>query len=84
MQQDAVVSEFGAGIAIVGMSCILPGGIRSPQQLWEFLREGRDGISEVPADRFRTPQKAVDIPRLFTPMTFCKVVLRAQKSAPAA
>ncbi len=52
MQQDAVVSEFGAGIAIVGMSCILPGGIRSPQALWEFLCEGRDGIIEVPADRW--------------------------------
>jgi amino acid adenylation domain-containing protein len=52
MQQDAVVSEFGAGIAIVGMSCILPGGVRSPQALWEFLCEGRDGISEVPADRW--------------------------------
>lgn len=41
-------------------------------------------LSEVPAERFKTPQKAVDIPRLFTPLTFCKVVLRAQKSAPAA
>lgn len=52
MQQDAVVSEFGAGIAIVGMSCILPGGIRSPQDLWKFLCEGRDGIIEVPPDRW--------------------------------
>lgn len=52
MQQDAVVSEFGAGIAIVGMGCILPGGVKSPQALWEFLCEARDGISEVPADRW--------------------------------
>ncbi len=41
-------------------------------------------LSEVPADRFKTPVKAADIPRLFTPETFAKVVLRAQKAAPAA
>lgn len=41
-------------------------------------------LSEVPADRFKTPLKAAEIPRLFTPETFCKVVLRAQKAAPAA
>jgi acyl carrier protein len=41
-------------------------------------------LSEVPPSRFKTPMKATDIPRLFTPETFCKVVLRAQKSqAPA-
>ena len=30
----------------------------------------RDYLSEVPADRFRTPMKVADIPRLFTPTTF--------------
>ncbi|MBS0319414.1 MAG: acyl carrier protein [Proteobacteria bacterium] len=40
-------------------------------------------LSEVPADRFKPPVKAADIPRLFTPETFAKVVLRAQKAAPA-
>jgi acyl carrier protein len=48
------------------------------------LAQLKDFLSEVPADRFKTPLKAADIPRLFTPETFCKVVLRAQKSAPAA
>jgi acyl carrier protein len=41
-------------------------------------------LSEVPAERFRSPMKAADIPRLFTPVTFCKVVLRAQRAAAAA
>ena len=43
----------------------------------------RDYLSEVPADRFRTPMKVADIPRLFTPTTFCKLVVRAQKEAGA-
>ncbi|MGH6623889.1 MAG: hypothetical protein ACREBN_07950, partial [Burkholderiaceae bacterium] len=41
-------------------------------------------LSEVPAARFKTPLKSADIPRLFTPETFCKVVLRAQKAQAAA
>ena len=41
-------------------------------------------LSEVPAERFKTPLKAADIPRLFTPETFCKVVVRAQRTAQAA
>jgi acyl carrier protein len=38
-------------------------------------------LSEVPAERFKTPLKAADIPRLFTPETFCKLVIRAQREA---
>src|ERR1700693_5953302 len=46
-------SDFGeCGIAIVGMSCIFPGGIDSPDALWQFLCEGRDAMSEVPPDRW--------------------------------
>ena len=36
-------------------------------------------LSEVPPERFKTPLKAADIPRLFTPETFCKLVVRAQR-----
>jgi acyl carrier protein len=48
------------------------------------LKRLREFLSEVPADRFKNPMKAVDIPRLFTPETFCKVVVRAQRSMQAA
>ena len=41
----------------------------------------REFLSEVPADRFKTPMKAGDVPRLFTTETFCKVVIRAQRAA---
>ena len=44
----------------------------------------RQFLSEVPAERFRTPLKSADIPRLFTTETFCKVVVRAQRAAAAA
>ena len=36
-------------------------------------------LSEIPADRFKTPMKVKDIPRLFTPETFCKLVITAQR-----
>jgi acyl carrier protein len=38
-------------------------------------------LSEVPAERFANPMKVADIPRLFTPTTFCKLVVRAQREA---
>uniref|UniRef100_UPI003EBE09AC type I polyketide synthase n=1 Tax=Streptomyces sp. NRRL F-5630 TaxID=1463864 RepID=UPI003EBE09AC len=38
-------------IAIVGMGCRFPGGVRSPQQLWQLLRDGRDAITPFPDDR---------------------------------
>jgi len=41
-------------------------------------------LNEVPADRFNAPLKVADIPRLFTVETFCKIVIRQQKTAPAA
>jgi len=40
-------------------------------------------LSEVPAERFKTPVKVADIPRLFTVETFCKIVLRQQRAAAA-
>jgi acyl carrier protein len=48
------------------------------------LKRLREFLNEVPADRFRSPMKSVDIPRLFTPETFCKVVVRAQRAAQGA
>jgi acyl carrier protein len=44
----------------------------------------RSFLSEVPADRFVTPMKVADIPRLFTAETFCKLVVRAQRAAATA
>ncbi|MET1072045.1 MAG: type I polyketide synthase, partial [Umezawaea sp.] len=38
-------------IAIVAMDCRFAGGIGSPEQLWDFIVEGRDAIVPFPSDR---------------------------------
>ncbi len=44
----------------------------------------RSFLTEVPAERFPSPLKSADIPRLFTTETFCKLVVRAQRAAAVA
>ncbi len=39
-------------IAVIGMACRLPGGIDSPERLWEAFLQGDDLITEIPADRW--------------------------------
>ncbi len=40
-------------IAVIGMACRFPGGSSSPALFQELLLRGGDGITEIPADRFR-------------------------------
>lgn len=38
-------------VAVIGMGCRLPGGINSPDKLWESLLRGDDLVTEIPPDR---------------------------------
>jgi acyl transferase domain-containing protein len=48
-------------IAIVAMGCRFPGGVRTPQELWEVLSRGADTIGEFPTGR------GWDLERLYDP-----------------
>ncbi|WP_372492947.1 type I polyketide synthase [Actinoalloteichus caeruleus] len=46
-----VASATDEPLAIVGMSCRFPGGVRSPRQFWDLLMAGTDAITGLPTDR---------------------------------
>ncbi|GCF09103.1 type I polyketide synthase [Dictyobacter arantiisoli] len=48
-------------IAIIGMSCRFPGA-NNPEEFWQLLRNGIDGISEVPAERWDSQSYYAETP----------------------
>ncbi len=57
-------------IAIIGLSCRFPGGANDPQTFWELLKQGQDGITEVPPDRW-------EIDSLYDPEAHGKMYVRS-------
>ncbi|NKE59942.1 SDR family NAD(P)-dependent oxidoreductase [Lentzea sp. PSKA42] len=43
-------------IAVVGIGCRFPGGVRSPEDLWQMVVNGEHGIRAFPADRSWDPE----------------------------
>lgn len=39
-------------LAVIGMSCRLPGGADTPERFWQLLVDGRDTHTTIPPDRF--------------------------------
>ncbi|MET7906063.1 type I polyketide synthase [Streptomyces sp. NPDC005355] len=48
---EPVAATADEPIAIVGMGCRFPGGVGSPEELWQLVATGSDGISGFPTDR---------------------------------
>ena len=45
------IKEPPMPIAIVGMSCRLPGGVSDLESFWDFCQQARNAWTEIPRDR---------------------------------
>lgn len=66
---EALENRHHEPIAIIGMGCRFPGGVESPEDFWQLLRDGVDAIAPVPADRWNIDEYYHPDPN--TPGTIC-------------
>ena len=46
------MAPYSDAVAIIGMGCRFAGGIKKPEDLWEFTLDGGDAVVPVPRDRW--------------------------------
>ncbi|WP_031469821.1 type I polyketide synthase [Sciscionella sediminilitoris] len=68
-EQAPAAARTEEPIAVVGLGCRLPGGIRGPEDFWRLLLAGESGVSEVPPGRWQqfghdSPQQVERLSRL--------------------
>ncbi|HEU5428507.1 MAG TPA: beta-ketoacyl synthase N-terminal-like domain-containing protein [Actinocrinis sp.] len=51
-QTATAAAHDASDIAVVGIGCRLPGGVRSPEQFWQLLIDGVDAVSTLPDGRW--------------------------------
>lgn len=52
LKRELNTQTYTQPIAIIGMSCRLPGGSYSPETYWDLLKNGREGLCDVPENRW--------------------------------
>ena len=52
LQLEQIEKQKTEPIAIIGMACRFPGGVKNPTDYWQLLRDGVDAIAEIPAQRW--------------------------------
>ncbi|MFF3488526.1 type I polyketide synthase [Streptomyces sp. NPDC002701] len=50
-ENDDLRAGRGEPVAVVAMACRYPGGVTTPEELWEVIRDGRDVVADFPQDR---------------------------------
>ena len=51
-QLEEIQRQKDEPIAIVGMGCRFPGGVKDPFSFWQLLKNGVDCIGEIPTERW--------------------------------